>query len=137
MLWVFSTILVINPYFRKHSLIRYTISHMIDFLQNYQTIVHYSLHLLLPGVFGYIFFRRLWEKAWLIMIAAMLVDLDHLFANPIFDPTRCSIGFHPLHSAPAIIVYVILLLIPNMYSRILGLGLLLHMLADWADCFLM
>ena len=27
----------------------------------------------------------------------MMVDLDHLIADPIFDPQRC-IGFHPLHS---------------------------------------
>jgi hypothetical protein len=66
-------------------------------------MIHYLLHLLLPGVFGYTFFKEIWKKAWLIMLATMLVDLDHLFANPMFDPTRCSIGFHPLHSIPAII----------------------------------
>jgi hypothetical protein len=59
------------------------------------------------------FFRNIWKKAWLIMLATMLVDLDHLFANPIFDPTRCSIGFHPLHSYPAIITYFLLFFIPN------------------------
>lgn len=110
---------------------------MIDFLSNYQVIFHYFLHLFLPAVFGYIFFKAIWKKAWLIMLATMVVDLDHLFANPIFDPARCSIGFHPLHSFPAIILYGILLLIPNLYLRLIGLGLLLHMFADWADCFLM
>ena len=44
-----------------------------------------------------------------IMIATMLVDLDHLLANPIFDPNRCSIGFHFLHSEIAIIGYVFML----------------------------
>ena len=34
------------------------------------------------------------------MMATMLVDLDHLFADPIYDPDRCSIGFHPLHQYP-------------------------------------
>jgi hypothetical protein len=86
-------------------------------------------------VFGYIFFRGIWKKAWLIMLTTILVDLDHLFANPIFDPTRCSIGFHPFHSIPVIIIYFILIFIPNKYSRIVGLGLLLHMLIDWLDCF--
>ena len=76
-------------------------------------------------------------KAWVVMVATMLVDLDHLFANPIFDPTRCSIGFHPLHSAPAIILYVVMLFTPNKYLRIVGIGLLLHMLVDWLDCLLM
>lgn len=71
------------------------------------------------------------------MIATMLVDLDHLLANPIFNPMRCSIGFHPLHSVPAIIVYGLMFFVSNKYSKIVGLGLLLHMLADWSDCLLM
>lgn len=114
----------------------YNISYMTDFLLDYQTIVHYSLHLLLPGVFGYIFFNEFWKKAWLIMLATMFIDLDHVFANPIFDQTRCSIGFHPLHSATAIVIYGVLLLIPNIYLRILSLGLLLHIFTDWIDCLL-
>lgn len=110
---------------------------MIDFLQNNRTILHYSLHALLPAIAGYTFFRAFWGKAWVIMLGTMLVDLDHLLASPIFDPMRCSIGFHPLHSIPAIIVYGLMLFIPNTYSKIIGLGLLLHMLADWVDCLLM
>ena len=43
----------------------------------------------------------------------MAVDLDHLLADPIFDPHRMSIGFHPLHSYPAIAVYVLFCLIPK------------------------
>jgi hypothetical protein len=62
----------------------------------------------------------------------MLVDLDHLLANPIFDPNRCSIGFHFLHSYYAILIYVTLLLFPK--SRIVAIGLLLHMLTDYLDC---
>ena len=65
----------------------------------------------------------------------MLVDLDHLIATPIFDPTRCSIDFHPLHSYWAIGLYV-LLLFPKK-TRIMAVGLLLHMLSDMVDCFLM
>ncbi len=65
----------------------------------------------------------------------MLVDLDHLLVRPIFDPNRCGIGFHPLHSEYAIIFYVVLLIIPK--TRILGLGLLMHMATDSLDCVLM
>ena len=39
--------------------------------------------------------RTEWKKAYIIMLLTMLVDLDHLLANPIFDPNRCSINFHP------------------------------------------
>ena len=28
------------------------------------------------------------------MLTTMLIDLDHLLANPVFDPDRCSINFH-------------------------------------------
>ncbi|MFT6127298.1 MAG: hypothetical protein ACJAVA_001785, partial [Flavobacteriaceae bacterium] len=73
-----------------------------------QTITHYSLHLLVPGIIAYLFFRSNWKRAWLIMLATMLIDLDHLLADPIFSATRCSINFHPLHSYWAIAVYVLL-----------------------------
>lgn len=97
-----------------------------------QPLVHYSLHFLAPGLLAYLFFRSQWKRAWLIMVATMLVDLDHLLADPIFDPGRCSIGFHPLHSYPAIAVYLLLLLWPK--ARIIAVGLLSHMLTDYQDC---
>jgi hypothetical protein len=62
----------------------------------------------------------------------MLVDLDHLFASPVFDPCRCSIGFHPLHSYVAIAFYTVLLLHPKI--RIICVGLLMHMATDAIDC---
>lgn len=99
-----------------------------------QTILHYSLHLLAPGLIAWIFFRDNWKQAYLIFLATMLVDLDHLFANPIFDPNRCSIGFHPLHSYIAIGLYPILLFFKK--TRIIGVGLLFHMVTDLIDCLL-
>ncbi|QHS54257.1 hypothetical protein GWR56_01335 [Mucilaginibacter sp. 14171R-50] len=95
-------------------------------------VIHYGLHFFAPGLLALIFFRKIWQKAWLIMVATMLVDADHLLAKPIFDPTRCSIGFHPLHSYYAIAIYVILLFVPK--TRIIAIGLLFHMLADYQDC---
>ena len=62
----------------------------------------------------------------------MLVDIDHLVAQPIFDATRCSINFHPLHSYYAISLYVVLLVFPK--TRIVAIGLLVHMLTDQVDC---
>ena len=97
-----------------------------------QTIVHYSLHLLVPGLIAYIFFKKEWKKAWLIMLATMLVDLDHLFATPLFDPDRCSINFHPLHTYWAMGVYALLLFFKK--TRIIAVGLLFHMLTDYIDC---
>ncbi len=69
------------------------------------------------------------------MLACFAIDIDHVLANPMFDPNRCSINFHPLHSYYAIAIYAILL-IPKK-TRVLGLGLVIHILADSADCALM
>jgi hypothetical protein len=100
-----------------------------------QTIVHYSLHFLAPGLIAYVFFRTNWKDAWLLMLVTMLIDLDHLLASPVFDPDRCSIGFHPLHSYTAICVYFGILFFPR--TRILAVGLLLHMFTDYQDCWWM
>jgi len=66
----------------------------------------------------------------------MLVDLDHLLANPIFEDSRCSINFHPLHTYYAMIVYVALLFFHKPFN-IIGIGLLFHMLTDFIDCLMM
>ncbi|WP_299123447.1 DUF6122 family protein [uncultured Winogradskyella sp.] len=100
-----------------------------------QSIVHYSIHFGLPLVVALIFFKDYWLKAYGLMILGMLIDLDHLLANPIFNPNRCSINFHPLHSYYAMVVYILLLL-PKK-TRLLGLGLVIHIIADIADCSLM
>ena len=68
------------------------------------------------------------------MIATMIVDLDHLLANPMYDPNRCSIGFHPLHSYLAVVIYVGLLFVPRL--RLIAIGLVIHMALDYADCFI-
>lgn len=67
------------------------------------------------------------------MIATMVVDLDHLLAVPIYDPNRCSIGFHPLHSYVAIGIYFVLLFFPKL--RIIAIGLIIHMALDFIDCY--
>ncbi len=105
---------------------------MNDLIRHLPTILHYGLHLLLPGLVAWLFFRDQWKKAWLIMLATMVVDLDHLFADPIYDPTRCSIGFHPLHSYYAIGGYGVMLIFNKL--RIIATGLLLHMATDYLDC---
>lgn len=100
-----------------------------------QTLAHYGCHLLLPLFAALIWYKSQWKRAFLIMLAGILIDLDHLLANPIFDPNRCSIGFHPLHSHFAITLYVFLLF-PKK-SRLVALGLILHIIADLVDCSFM
>ena len=68
------------------------------------------------------------------MLATMLVDMDHLLASPVFQPSRCSIQYHPLHTYYAMGVYVLMLFFKKPF-RIIGLGLLFHMFTDLVDCF--
>jgi hypothetical protein len=97
--------------------------------------LHLVLHVVVPLVVALLFYRERWLRAWLIMLATMVVDLDHLVADPIYDPGRCSIGFHPLHTYPMIAVYA-LLTIPRA-TRLVGIGLVIHMALDGVDCLLM
>lgn len=97
-----------------------------------RSTIHLLLHFAVPLGVALAFFRARWRSAFLIMVATMLVDLDHLLATPLYDPNRCSIGFHPLHTWPAMIVYVGLL-VPKR-TRLVGLGLAIHMALDGIDC---
>jgi hypothetical protein len=97
-----------------------------------QSFTHYFLHLVSPGIIAYIFFRTKWKKAYVLMMLAMMIDLDHLLATPIFEVCRCSINFHPLHSYWAIAIYVLLLFFKK--TRVVSVGLLLHIMADSVDC---
>lgn len=67
------------------------------------------------------------------MLATMLVDVDHLLATPIYDATRCSIGFHPLHQFIPLGIYAVLCFVPKL--RLIGIGLVIHMALDSIDCF--
>jgi hypothetical protein len=98
-----------------------------------QAFVHYSLHFLFPGMLARLFFPQRWLRVWGILLATMLVDADHLLADPVFDPQRCSIGFHPLHSYPAIAAYALAFVLAPKVRLVAG-GLLLHMLTDYQDC---
>ena len=93
------------------------------------------MHFFLPLLIAFLFFRKDWKKAYLIMLSTMIVDLDHLLANPIYQADRCSINFHPLHSYYAISVYFVMLFLRKPLN-IIGTGLLLHMLTDFCDCLM-
>ena len=103
-------------------------------------LLHIIAHFLVPAAIApwmskYLGPEKSWKYYWVIMSATIAVDLDHLLANPIYDPGRCSIGFHPLHSVWAIGVYV-LLLVPEK-TRVISVGLLVHMMLDSIDCIMM
>ena len=97
--------------------------------------IHYTLHFLLPLLIAFLFFKKNWKKVYLIMLSTMIVDLDHLLANPIYQSDRCSINFHPLHSYYAIDIYIIMAYLRKPFN-IIGIGLLLHMITDFCDCLI-
>ena len=98
-------------------------------------ILHIVLHFVVPAAVARVAFKKERWKAWLIMVSTMIVDLDHLLADVLYDPNRCSIGFHPLHSYFAICVYIGMAAVPGL--RIAGIGLLIHMALDLSDCLMM
>ncbi len=100
----------------------------------FRHMVHYSFHLLVPVIFARLLWKDNWWKAALIMWATMLIDVDHLLADPIFDPNRCSIGFHPLHTLWAGVFYGVLLAIPSWKWRAVAVGCLWHLFTDFIDC---
>jgi hypothetical protein len=85
-----------------------------------------------PILVALVFYKKDSLKVALVLLAGIIIDIDHLIASPIFDAVRCSINFHPLHSYWAIVCYVLLFIIPK--TRIWGLAFLIHILADYVDC---
>ena len=104
----------------------------------FQTLVHYFLHLIFIGAIAYWYDRNNWKKYWLVLLATMLVDVDHLVADPIFMPGRCSIGFHILHSEFIIPFYFIgAIFLKRGLFKLIMIGLAFHMITDFIDCLWM
>lgn len=97
--------------------------------------LHLVLHVAVPALIALVFFRDRFGRTFVILTSTMLVDLDHLLADPPYDPDRCSIGFHPLHQYPAIGLYSAALFWPR--ARLVAIGLLVHMGLDGIDCLWM
>lgn len=94
---------------------------------------HYGIHFLVPVLIGIFFYKKYRIKAVCILLLGIVLDVDHFLADPIFDPARCSIDFHPLHTYWAIALYLGLLFFKK--TRIFGIAFLIHMIADTVDCY--
>lgn len=95
-------------------------------------LFHLFLHLAVPFALALLFYRKKLKHAFLTMAAGILIDIDHLWAIPLIDPNRCSVGFHLFHSYWLIPVYVTLVLYPK--TRLIGLGLVIHIILDTMEC---
>lgn len=98
-----------------------------------QSIIHLFLHFAVPLALATTAYRARWLQSYAYLMAGMLIDIDHLLADPIYDPGRCSVGFHPLHTLLPIVLYAVMLAHPK--TRLFGLGLCIHILLDSMDCY--
>jgi Family of unknown function (DUF6122) len=96
--------------------------------------LHYGAHWLAPFLIAWAVNRNVWKRFGAVMAAGNVIDIDHLWAVPIFDPERCSIGFHTFHGWEAGLVYLALLLVPRWWARAFGAGALWHLCVDAGDC---
>lgn len=131
---------------------------LLQWLNEYRAVIHLLLHVLVPFIISRLgvsyFFEIRDNKGWffvfIILMLTMAVDIDHIVADPIYAPGRCSIWFHPLHTLWPMIVYVLMMMWPLVLKLragkvkithklvgLIGLGLVIHMLLDWIDCLWM
>ncbi|MDA8543639.1 DUF6122 family protein [Gammaproteobacteria bacterium] len=96
-------------------------------------MAHLALHFIVPLLVAFLFFSENLKLSYLVMMLTMLVDLDHLLASTIYDANRCSIGFHPLHQYWFIAIYLVMSFFSK--TRLIGVGLIIHMSLDALDCF--
>ena len=100
----------------------------------------------MPLLLALVFWPARWWQSCLWLLCGLIIDIDHLLADPIYDPERCSIGFHPLHSGYAMAIYAVLLLASVRLSvgqshlswwfrlRLILIGVVLHLILDALDC---
>ncbi|MFQ6006397.1 MAG: DUF6122 family protein [Woeseia sp.] len=67
------------------------------------------------------FFREKFFASWITLTMTPLIDIDHLPADPVYDPDRYSSGFHPKHKYPAMAAYGLLLVWPRLRRVAIGL----------------
>jgi hypothetical protein len=135
---------------------------MIEFclfwITDNRSAIHMLLHVLAPLIAAYLYVllvnRSLpvlsFKIVFLLLMATMSVDIDHILATPIYSPGRCSIWFHPLHTFWPMVIYGLMTVLPigfklvrgsvtkgQLVTGILGAGLIIHMILDWSDCLWM
>ena len=87
----------------------------------------------MPLPFAAGLYKKAWLKNYALMLAGLLIDIDHLLADPIYYAERCSIGFHPLHTPLPIILYVMLLAHPKTRAQALACACISYSMAPIAS----
>jgi hypothetical protein len=68
-----------------------------------------------------------------LIIGSNLIDLDHLFSRPIYDPQRNPFITHALHKNWKLVLIISVALIFIRPVMFLGIGILTHFLLDFID----
>jgi hypothetical protein len=95
-------------------------------------LIHIIASILLVFVINFFDKKTDIKKIFILVLTSNFIDLDHLLANPIYDPNRCSINFHPLHSWYMFPIYFFGSFLKNY--RYFFFGIILHLVLDWIDC---
>lgn len=99
-------------------------------------VVHFVSNVVLLGVIYFfdVSSREDFFAIALSVLASNFIDVDHLLASPIYDPARCSINFHPLHSWYFFPVYAALLFVRSRRVQYFSVAVFLHLALDWLWC---
>ena len=68
-----------------------------------------------------------------LLVGSNLIDLDHLFSRPIYDPMRNPFKTHFLHKQWETILLLSILTLFIHPLLFLGIGLILHFFLDYLD----
>ena len=66
-----------------------------------------------------------------LVLSSNLIDLDHLFSNPIYHPKRNPFITHFLHKRWKVAIIFSILVLFYRPLMFLGIGLLLHFFLDY------
>ena len=73
----------------------------------------------------------------LFVFGSLLIHVDHFLATPIYDPSRCSINTHPLHSWYVFPLYFAGLFLKDKRWRYAFVAVWLHLALDGIACLLL
>lgn len=111
----------------------YIIIGLFVFLHMPNLIIHLIANVAI--YFTIVYFNRDTNRKFILLsvLSSHLIDLDHLLASPIYDASRCSINFHPLHSWYLFPLYII----GSIYGkyRYFFWSVLVHFVLDLLDCY--
>ncbi len=97
-------------------------------------IIHLASNALLIGILHTIQYP-IGMYGILLLVLANSIDIDHFLSQPRFDPHRCSIQAHLLHTYVAIAAYIGMVFIPATFW--FGVGAVQHISLDMLDCYRM